>query len=66
MTQVYNPDRSNRVTTLALFAENRTFLTSATVAAHRFALGRHRSRSDQPPHADRDQSGVLQEQITNP
>lgn len=28
VSQVYNPDRSNRVTTLALFAENRTFLTS--------------------------------------
>ena len=27
MTQTYNPDRSNRVTTLALFAENRSFLT---------------------------------------
>ena len=27
MTQTYNPDRTNRVQTLALFAENRTFLT---------------------------------------
>lgn len=42
------------------------FPDPATVVAYRAALGQHRSRSDQSPHADRDQSGVLRTTLQAP